>query len=116
MPMNGTLSRRRVYVAGPYSNGDVAVNVRKAIDAGNRLAEAGAIAFIPHLTHFWHLLHPHGWQFWIDQDREWLRVCDAVVRLPGPSTGADLETMEAECRDIPVFCDVDECIRWLNEQ
>jgi hypothetical protein len=92
------------------------LNVRNAIAAGDELAAAGATVFIPHLTHFWHLIRPHSWQFWIDQDREWLRTCHAVVRLPGPSTGADLETMEAESLGIPVFCSVAECLRWLKEQ
>ena len=107
---------KRIYVAGPYTKGDVAVNVRVAIAAGNALAEAGALPFIPHLTHFWHLCCPHNWQFWLGYDLEWLRLCDAVLRLPGESTGADLEVMEAERLGKPVLCSVGETLRWLREQ
>lgn len=42
----------RVYVAGPYTNGDVAVNVRTAYEAADRLADLGFAPFVPHSTHF----------------------------------------------------------------
>lgn len=35
----------RVYVAGPYTKGDVAVNVRNAYEAANRLADLGFAPF-----------------------------------------------------------------------
>lgn len=101
----------RVYVAGPYTRGDQAINVRRAIEAGNRLAEAGHHPFIPHLTMFWHLLYPHEYRFWMDQDRAWLKACEAVVRLPGESAGADEETRIAELIGLPVFGSVEDLLR-----
>ena len=95
--------RMRVYVAGPYSKGDVAVNVREAIYAGNYIADLGHFPFIPHLTHFWHLVQPHEYEFWLDQDMEWLRVCDAILRLQGESSGADKEVAEAERLGLKIF-------------
>lgn len=92
-----------VYVAGPYTKGDVAVNVRKAILAGDALARLGFAAFIPHLTHFWHLVCPHEITFWYAQDLHWLGKCDFVVRLSGESTGADNEIERARLLDIPVY-------------
>ncbi len=86
----------KVYIAGPYSKGDVAVNVRNAIMAGNMVAQRGHIPFIPHLTHFWHMLTPREYQFWLDQDIEWLKDCDAILRLDGESSGADNEMRLAE--------------------
>lgn len=107
---------KRIYIAGPYTKSDPAINVHRAIGAGDELAKAGALVFIPHLTHFWHLIYPHCWQFWMDHDMGWLRVCDAVLRLPGESTGADLEVLEAHRLGLPVMCSVDEVLRWLKEQ
>jgi hypothetical protein len=45
----------RIYVAG---KGDVAVNVRNAHMAANKLADLGFAPFVPHATHFWHMLFP----------------------------------------------------------
>jgi len=93
----------RVFVSGPYTNGDVAVNVRTAILAANRLLRKGHIPFVPHLTHFWHLVVPHPYEDWLELDMEWLKVCDAVLRLPGESPGADVEVRLAESLGIPVY-------------
>lgn len=106
----------RVYIAGPYSQGDTAANVHRAIAAAEEIAQFGATPFIPHLTHFWHLIFPHPYPFWIEQDNAWLRCCDAVLRLPGASVGADLEVREARLLGLPVFGSVGECVRWLKEQ
>ncbi len=85
----------RVYIAGPCTKGDVAENVRNALEAGNRVAEAGHTPFIPHLSHFWHFVFPHEYQFWMRQDMAWLDVCDALICLPGPSAGAEQEVRHA---------------------
>jgi hypothetical protein len=105
MKVSGTL-RLRIYVAGPYTGGDPAVNVKNAIDAGNAIANLGHIPFIPHLTHFWHMFHPHEYEFWLQQDLEWLKVCDAILRLPGESGGADKEVAFAEQNGIPVYGEI----------
>lgn len=93
----------RIYIAGPYSKGDAAVNVANAIDAANYVAAIGWTPFVPHLTHFWHLLRPHSYDFWMAQDLEWLKVCDALLRLPGESTGADNEVAWAKDHGLPVY-------------
>ena len=89
------MNKARVYIAGPYTQGDVAANVRAAIEAGNRLMEVGYLVYIPHLNHFWHFLFPHDWQTWINHDLAWLPLCHIFVRLPGESKGADLEENKA---------------------
>ena len=93
----------KIFIAGPYTKGDVAQNVRAAIDAADRLIEAGHVPFVPHLSHFQHLVHPRPYEDWIRLDKEWLKVCDAVVRLPGESPGADRETALARELKISVF-------------
>jgi hypothetical protein len=93
----------KVYVAGPYTKGDVAVNIRTAIVTADQLVNLGFVPFVPHLTHFWHLVKPRPYEFWCDYDNQFLPCCDAVLRIPGESTGADKEVEYATKLGIPVF-------------
>jgi len=97
----------RVYVAGPYTKGDVAQNVRNAIDAGDELFSRGHTPYIPHLTHFWHMIHPRPWEDWLKIDTEWIPLCDAVLRLEGESAGADMEVKLALTLGIPVYYSIE---------
>lgn len=92
-----------VYIAGPYTSGDVAQNVHAAIAAANAVVEMGAYPYIPHLDHFWHLVYPCSYSFWMAQDRAWLARCDLLYRLPGYSKGADEEVQIAVSLGIPVI-------------
>lgn len=104
--------KKKVYVAGPYTRGDVGLNVRHAIQWGDQIATEGMTPFIPHLSHFWHLIEPHHYAFWVDYDNEWLPLCDAVYRIEGESVGSDAEVELANKLGIPVFTDMDELIEW----
>lgn len=99
---------KKMYIACPYSKGDAAVNVRNAILVADQVAGLGWAPFIPVLTHFWHMLSPHDYEFWMKQDMEWLKLCDAVVRLGGESAGADREVRYAISKGIPVYHSVFE--------
>jgi uncharacterized protein DUF4406 len=98
----------RIYIAGPYTKGDVAVNVRKAFEAANQLADLGFAPFVPHATHFWHMLFPRPYESWLELDREFIPCCAAVLRLPGASSGADREVAVAQRMNIPVFTSITE--------
>jgi hypothetical protein len=93
----------RVYIASPYTLGDVAVNVKKQIDAAEELMNLGFAPYVPLLCHFHHLIHPHLYQEWTEQVSEWIICCNAVLRLPGKSGGADAEVAYAKTFNIPVF-------------
>lgn len=110
MENNLEQSTVRVYIAGPYSTGDMAANVRTAIDAGDVLLRAGFTPFIPHLAHFWQIAHSHEYDTWIDWDLSWLSLCDCVLRLPGTSPGADQEVSMADVLHIPVYHSLHETI------
>lgn len=97
----------KIYVAGPYTKGDVVENVRAAVIAGDEIFKKGHIAFIPHLTHLWHMIRPHPWEDWLRMDLEWLKVCDALLRIPGDSPGADRELDEALALGLVVYYDID---------
>jgi hypothetical protein len=99
---------RYIYIAGPHSNGDTIVNVRKAILMAEKLVKEEYTPYIPHLTAFWHLVAPHEYEFWLNYDLNWLSKCDALLRLPGNSSGADKEVEYAKNIGIPVFYSIEE--------
>ena len=82
-----------VYVSGNYTNGDVAQNVKAAIDAGDRLLEQGYIPFIPHLTHLWAIVSPKPHSTWMMIDGAILGRADAIYMMKGweSSNGAVME-------------------------
>jgi len=106
----------RIYVAGPYTHGDVAVNIHNAYVAANRLADMGFAPFLPHATHFWHLLFPRPYEFWLDLDHQFLPCCAAVLRLPGASNGADKEVQFAQTLGIPVFTEIDDLAKHFTQR
>lgn len=108
--------KARVYVAGPYTNGDVAKNVRNAYEAANRLADLGFAPFVPHATHFWHMLFPRTYEFWLTLDNQFLPFCEAVLRIPGSSNGADKEVALAKSLNIPVFFNIDTLVEYFEQR
>ena len=128
-PYPDFVQRTWVYVAGPYSGGDTVVNIQAAVSAANLLWEAGLFPYIPHLTHLWHLITPKPYPEWLALDLQPLKKCDAVLRLPGESSGADKECKFAKALGIPVYTNMTalvidllgerpenwkEVIEWLN--
>jgi len=99
-----------VYIASPYTIGDVAINVRNAFLAADVLAENGFVPFTPLASHFWHFLSPHPYNFWAEMDMEWVLRCDCLLRLPGESSGADEEVILARANNIPVFFSIKELL------
>ena len=92
-----------VYIASPYTKGDVEENVAWSISAAQSLVKSGFLPYCPLLCHFWDLQYHNSYDFWIDYNLEWLDRCDVLVRLPGESKGADLEFVYAEQVGIPVY-------------
>ena len=103
-----------IYIAGPLS-GKPSRGVRDAIAAADNVLALGGLPFIPHLTHFWDMISPKPYKQWIDYDREFIYRCDALLRLPGESTGADMEVRYAREWNIPVFHSLNEVEDYIKD-
>ena len=100
-----------VYIASPYTKGDVAINVRNSFLVADEMITHGFCPFPPLYSHFWHFLSPKPYETWLELDKLWVKACDCLLRMPGESSGADGEVEFAETNDIPVFYSVEELVR-----
>lgn len=92
-----------VYIASPYTKGDVAANVRESFIVALDLIKKGFLPYCPLWTHFLHFLFPQSYEFWMDFSMGWLERCDCLLRLSGESDGADKELARARELGIPVY-------------
>ena len=100
-----------VYIASPYTKGDVAKNVKVQIDAADELMNHGFCAIVPLLAHFQHIYHPRSYEHWMKISEEKLRRSDVLLRLPGESNGADDEVKLAKLLNIPIFYSIKDLVR-----
>ena len=56
------------------------------------------------------MVHPEDYETWMKLDFIWVESCDALLRLPGESPGADREVKHAITLGIPVFYSMDELL------
>ncbi len=110
-------NRPLVYIAGPYTHPDPVQNTHEVIRVAAELVDKGLVTpFVPHLTLLWHLVDPRPLDFWYEYDVAMLARCDALLRLPGDSTGADREVAFAKERGLPVFTKQDELAEWAENR
>ena len=124
-----------VYIAGPIRKGGIWQNVAQADDAMLALMRAGLCVINPMLScwagaaraeldaggpHCQSSPHPLayggfrdlGAEPWLTMDLELVARSDALLRLPGESTGADGEVCHAVRLGIPCFETVEEVVEW----
>jgi hypothetical protein len=116
-------SKPLIYIASPYTKGDVAINVRAQLETFELLSDLGCYPVAPLWAHFQHLYWPHPYDFWVDYSLRIARTCDACFRRPafGPkgyfentSAGADAEVQLFRDLGRPVFYYFDEVREWLT--
>lgn len=110
----GRAERPWVYIAGPISLGDTHKHVHTALATWKYLWQEGLHPICPHWSSLQQMAFPISWEEWITFDLAVIRRCDAVLRLPGESRGADKETDEARRLSIPVFDRVDDLLKHLK--
>ena len=96
--------RPLIYIAGPLTTGNQIINTNLANQAAARLMRAGLAPFVPHNMILCELVSPGpSYEEWLDLCLTYLSRCDALLRLPGESPGADREVAFARGLGIPVF-------------
>jgi hypothetical protein len=108
------MSKFKVYIASPYTIGDAGSNVKKQMDCAHLLMDCGFIPFAPLMSHFLHMNRPRPYEEWMEWDFEWVKSCDALLRLSGTSPGADREIFCAEKNYIPVFYTLEDLLLWAD--
>lgn len=131
--------RPRVYIAGPIRKGDLEKNLKQADEAVRALMGAGIAYYNPmwscyaggvkrvgplgvnvppgsvialaHTDAHWPELK---FEDWMENDYSWISVCQALLRLPGEATGADLECKFAMSIGVPVRYTVEAIIELLK--
>ena len=104
----------KVYIASPYTRGDIAKNVKRQMDCVNELINMGYAPFAPLMSHFQHIIHPQPYEKWLELDMEWLEQCDYLLRLPGDSKGADMEVKRAKEIGMPTFYSTNELKEYVR--
>lgn len=96
----------KIYIASPYTSyKDKLKAVENQIEAANKILDLGHFPFVPLFSHYF---KEQSYDFWLRMDIEFLKVCDAVLRLPGESKGADFEVKMAKYFNIPVYYNLEE--------
>lgn len=116
-----------VYVASPYTKGDVGVNVRFQCEMFDDMLGDGVVTpFVPLWSHFQHTLFPRPYADWVQYDNEIIPRCDALIRLDAvqtvggkgyfqhDSSGATAEVELALSLGIPVFYTVLDLYKWAR--
>jgi hypothetical protein len=102
------------YIAGPYKSDPVG-NTRKAWEVADELILGGLVTpIVPHLTLLADAMVPQPEAFWLHYDLDVLEHCDAVLRLPGESWGADAEVEHADGLSVPTFFDKETLLTWAR--
>ena len=103
-----------IYIAGPISKGTYCTNVRNGVEAAKKVKDLGGVYFCPMLDMLYAFLYPEPtWEEFLDYDKQVILRCDAVIRLPGESKGADVEEAWAKEHGIPFFTDWEKLAMWI---
>ena len=113
-------SMRRIYVAGPYSAGDVLSvfeNMKRGMALATQVRQLGFAPFCPWMD-FMYLFLNNGEPFSLENCYEyslaWLKVSDAILFTPDwkESPGAIAEHEYAIKKHIPIFYSLGDLGRW----
>jgi hypothetical protein len=87
-------------------------NILHAEAVARNLIQRGFSVFCPHLTGRMTDHETISHADWIENDLPWVQASDAVLRLPGPSAGADAECKHARRWGVPVFESIADLLEW----
>jgi len=113
-----------VYIASPYTRGDVAMNTHFQCRIFDELLTDGSVIPIaPLWSHFQHTVIPRPYEDWISYDQSLLHLYDCCVRLTAElpetkysqseSRGADAEVETFRRLGKPVFHSIKDLMEWV---
>lgn len=116
-----------VFIASPYTKGDVAMNTHFQCKVFDQLIAGGKVLPVaPLWSHFQHTLFPRPYEEWIAYDQEMLALYDCCLRLTAEvpelgysqneSKGADAEVKTFRDMGKPVFLSIEELYRWVDNK
>lgn len=114
-----------VYIASPYTKGDVAVNTHFQCRVFDTLLTDGRVVPVaPLWSHFQHVLFPRPYEDWVEYDQAMLHLYDCCLRLPATNTalnysmhdsaGADAEVEAFRRMQKPVFTSMEDLLSWAT--
>lgn len=110
------MKSKLIYIASPYTLGDVAANVAVQIKAAHRILDMGHVPIAPLLSHYLHIHRQRPYEDWLKMDLAIIPRCDILLRLRGKSDGADKEVRLAASLNIPVYYSFKELARCLSNE
>lgn len=114
-----------VYIASPYSEGDLDLNVRFQCQVFDQLlSDARVLPIAPLWSHFQNMMLPRPRADWMQYSTSILVLYDCCLRLTAKipalsytqfeSIGADLEVEAFEAQGKPVFHSIDDLYVWVK--
>lgn len=91
-----------VYVAGPITANPLGC-VRESIPVFKYVLSVGGWPFMPQWSVLPEMIENIDYETWLAYDFDFISRCDALLRIPGTSPGADREVEYAFGLDKPVF-------------
>jgi len=122
---NFVMPKPTVFIASPYTKGDVAINTHFQCKIFDKLLTDGRVLPVaPLWSHFQHLLFPRPYADWIRYDQDMLRLYDCCLRLSAvleaqgytqiESSGADAEVETFKNMGKPVFYSIRDLYVWVD--
>ncbi len=107
--------KKRVFVCSPYTKPDPAININNSVKVFGKLLDDGKCIPINMLwTHFYHCIQPRSYEDWLAYCISFIPLCQAILRLPGESSGVDREVEIAKSLGIPVFDSIEDLYKFLD--
>lgn len=114
-----------IYIASPYTKGDVAMNTHFQCKVFDRLLSDGKVwPIAPLWSHFQHTIFPRPYEDWIAYDQALLHLYDACLRLDAElptlgykkheSTGAENEVKSFQSMGKPVLYSIEDLYKWVD--
>jgi hypothetical protein len=97
-----------IYIASPYTLGEVGANVSVQVEAAHRILDMGHCPIAPVLSHYLHIHRQRPYEEWLQMCLTLVTRVDLLLRLPGESKGADREVEFANKIRVPVLHGWDE--------